>query len=90
MRSGSTLNEAIPSNANASILRSGYLVSPAARAARSYSTAVCLKPIHATSPRTKRCVSRSSCIATTTRRLMSRKSPVSSGTSMGIIAANTL
>ena len=88
-RSGKMLKRAIPSSANASILRKGYLVAPAARAARSYSTAVCLKPIQATRPRTKRCVSRSSRIATMTRRLIRRKSPVSSGTSMGIIAAKT-
>src|SRR5437763_1249855 len=46
-RRGSTLNEAMPSIANAIILRSGYFVEPATRAARSYSTAVWRKPADA-------------------------------------------
>jgi len=57
--SGTVENDVIPSNANFSILRYGYFVSPATRSSRSYSTPVWRKPIQLTSPRTKRSFSRS-------------------------------
>ncbi len=78
-RSGISLNAVMPSIANLSIFETGYFEEPEKRSARSYSIPVCLKPTHDTRPRMKRCRSRESRSAATTRRLISRKSPVSTG-----------
>jgi hypothetical protein len=47
------VKEKMPSAANLKSLSNGYLVSPAARAARSYGTAIWRNPAQARSPRTK-------------------------------------
>ena len=80
-RSGAGENDTAAVHANCSIFRSGYLVWPAARAARSYGTVVWGKPTHATMPRRNRCVSRIAVSASRHRREISRKSPQSTGKS---------
>jgi len=78
-RSGMSLNEVMPSIAKRNIFETGYFESPEKRASRSYSIEVCGKPTHDTRPRMKRWRSRIVLSASTTRRDISRKSPVSTG-----------
>ena len=80
-RNGEAENDVMASNASFALFHTGYFVSPAKRAARSYSTAVCLYPTQHVSPRMKRCSSRIFLSASTTRRLTNRKSPASIGMS---------
>src|SRR6516164_3058562 len=78
-RSGTTEKEKIPSSANRTILRKENFVIPAARRDRRYSTALCENPSQLTIPLTKRSRSGMDSSASTARRSISRKSPVSRG-----------
>ena len=77
-------NPTIASTANRIILRSGYFVRPAWRAARVYVTPVCLKPIHENIPRTYLLLSRICRNASSAFRSTSRKSPTSIGWSRSL------
>ena len=78
----------MPSLARRSILRNGYLVSPACRGARAYGTPICRNPSHETMPRVKRWCSENLRNAATALRLIRRKSPVSTGISTLVIACS--
>jgi len=67
-----------------------YLPLPVARGSRSYCTAVCGKPTSATRPRRNPCVSFRRRTSSTTRRLISRKSPVFWGMSTSATRRMTL
>src|SRR5690606_26045060 len=73
-RKGTEEKEVMPSTARDSIFLTGYFDSPAKRAARSYSTMVCGKPIVGIIPRKKRLTSSYCLSASMARRLISRKS----------------
>lgn len=79
-RSGTMEKAKIPSKASRSSLMGPYFGSPACRSARSTSIPICRNPTHERSPRTNRSRSGVALSASTTRRLMSEKSPASSGT----------
>ena len=72
-------NDVTPSIANFSIFENGYLLVPDRRSSRSYSTAVWANPAQLTMPRKKRWRSRERLSTSTTRRLIKRKSPASTG-----------
>ena len=78
-RNGLIENPVTASAENRSIRPRLYFVFPAVRAWRSYGTATCAYPIQATIPRMKREVSGRRRKASTARRLIRRKSPVSGG-----------
>src|SRR6266850_3522925 len=78
-RRGIVVKEKIPSAANFKSFINGYLVSPAARASRSYVMPVWRNSAQARKPRTKMFRSRMFTITSTTARSIKQKSPESSG-----------
>ena len=78
----------IASKLNRSILRSGYLVTPAWRSWRTNGTAVCVKPIQTVIPRRKRLRSGIASSASSARRSISRKSPDSTARSRPVSRRN--
>jgi hypothetical protein len=80
-RSGTDEKLTTASQAKATIFRSEYFDSPAARSARWYSIVACSKPTQRVIPRKNRWRSGIASNASTTRRDMNRKSPPAWGKS---------
>ena len=80
---------AIASKLKRSMRRSVYFVLPAERASRWNVTAVWVKPTHTLMPRRNRLRSGMASIASSARRSISRKSPVSGGRSMSARLRNS-
>ncbi len=87
--SGACENDVIASNANRSIFAGVNFVWPPVRAARSYVTAVCVKPTQTVIPRRTRLRSRIESSASSGARSISRKSPESCASSIRASFANT-